>query len=59
MKELQVESIADFLQNYKQNLKSHVNRMPRSSSRLPRQILNYCPVGKRFLADRSKVGKRP
>ena len=47
MKELQIEPIIDFLQNYRQNWKSYVNRMPRS--RLSYQILKNCPVGKRSL----------
>lgn len=47
MKELQIEPITEYLQKYRQNWRSHVIRMPRS--RIPRQILNYHPVGKRSL----------
>ncbi|KAJ4451139.1 hypothetical protein ANN_02580 [Periplaneta americana] len=47
VKELQIEPITEYLQKYRQNWRSHVIRMHRS--RIPRQILNYHPVGKRFL----------
>ncbi|KAJ4432990.1 hypothetical protein ANN_15247 [Periplaneta americana] len=47
MKELQIEPITEYLKKYRQSWRSHIIRMPRS--RIPRQILNYHPVGKRSL----------
>ncbi|KAJ4446030.1 hypothetical protein ANN_12716 [Periplaneta americana] len=47
MKEMQIEPITEYLQKYRQNWRSHVIRIPRP--RIPRQILNYHPVGKRSL----------
>ena len=47
MKELQVQSVLDFIQQYQKNLNDHVIRMPRN--RIPKALLHYRPVGKRDL----------
>ena len=47
MKELKIDPLLEKIQNYRQNWRSHVLRMP--ASRIPRQILNYRPQGRRLL----------
>jgi hypothetical protein len=46
-KNLKVEPVSKFIQNYRANCKEHVERM--DSSRIPNNLLNYRPHGKRSL----------
>jgi hypothetical protein len=47
LKNFKVESISKFIQNYRANWKEHIERM--DSSRIPNNLLNYRPLGKRSL----------
>jgi hypothetical protein len=47
LKNLKVELIFKFIQNYQANWKEHIERM--DSSRIPNNLLNYRPHGKRSL----------
>jgi hypothetical protein len=47
LKNLKVEPISKFIQNYRANWKEHIDRM--DSSRIPNNLLNYRPHGKRSL----------
>jgi hypothetical protein len=44
MKELKTEPLLEFIDNQRQNLRDHVNRMDRR--RIPKQILQYAPCGR-------------
>jgi hypothetical protein len=43
-KNLKVEPVLKFIQNYRANWKEHIERM--DSSRIPNNLLNYRPHGK-------------
>jgi hypothetical protein len=47
LKNLKVEPIPKFIQNYRGNWMEHIERM--DSSRIPNNLLNYRPHGKRSL----------
>jgi hypothetical protein len=47
LKNLKVEPISKFIQNYRANWKEHIERM--NSSRIPNNLLNYRPHGSRSL----------
>jgi hypothetical protein len=47
LKNLKVEPIFKFIQNYRANWKEHIERM--DSSKTPNNLLNYRPHGKRNL----------
>jgi hypothetical protein len=47
LKNLKVEPVFKFIQNYRANWKEHFERM--DSSRIPNNLLNYRPHGKRSL----------
>jgi hypothetical protein len=47
LKKLEVEPISKFIQNYRTNWKEHIERM--DSGRIPNNLLNYRPHGKRSL----------
>jgi hypothetical protein len=47
LKNLEVEPISKFIQNYQANWKEHIERT--DSSRIPNNLLNYRPRGKRSL----------
>jgi hypothetical protein len=47
LRNLKVEPISKFIQNYRANWQEHVERM--DSSRIPNNLLNYRPYGKRSL----------
>jgi hypothetical protein len=47
LKNLKIEPVSKFLQNYRANWKEHIERM--ESSRIPNNLLNYRRHGKRSL----------
>jgi hypothetical protein len=47
LKNLKVEPVSKFIQNYRANWKDHIERM--DSNRIPNNLLNYRPHGKRSL----------
>jgi hypothetical protein len=47
LKNLKVEPVSKFIKNYRDNWKNHIKRM--DSSRIPNNLLNYRPRGKRSL----------
>ena len=47
LRELQLESVVHFINNYQLNWKNHVHRM--SVNRIPKAMLHYRPLGKRSL----------
>jgi hypothetical protein len=47
LKNLKVEPISKFIQNYRTNWKEHIERI--DSNRIPNNILKYKPHGKRSL----------
>jgi hypothetical protein len=57
LKNLKVEPIFKFIQNCRGNWKEHIERM--DSSRIPNNLLNYRPHGKRSLGRPLKNGVKP
>ena len=55
LEELKMVPIIDYIHQYQQNWRLHVNRMSRS--RIPRAIVNYQPNGKRSLGRSRKRWK--
>jgi hypothetical protein len=53
LQNLKVEPISKFIQNYRANWKEHIGRM--YSSRIPNNLLNYRPHGKRSLERPLKI----
>jgi hypothetical protein len=47
LKNLKVEPVSKFIQNYRANLKNYIERT--GSNRIPNNLLNYRPHGKRSL----------
>jgi hypothetical protein len=47
LKNLKVEPVSKFIQNYRANWKNHIERT--DSNRIPNNLLNYRPHGKRSL----------
>jgi hypothetical protein len=43
---LEINSVLEHIDRYRNNWKQHVQRMDRS--RIPRQMMTYCPKGKRY-----------
>jgi hypothetical protein len=52
LKNLEVEPVSKFIQNYRANWKNHIERT--DSNRIPNNILNYRPHGKGSLGRRLK-----
>jgi hypothetical protein len=57
LKNLKVEPVSKFIQNYRANWKNHIERM--DSNRISNNLLNYRPHGKRSLGRPLKNGVKP